>query len=85
MISPPMGIFDPKVFTEHDLLRLKERAFELLREGKTIMSYDGEGTSAGRQFTMPIADMLLEIVWSLKSINPQKYGYLANRVRNWFY
>lgn len=83
--NPPIGIFDPRIFSESDLLRLKERALCLLADGKTIMEYQGEGTNATRQFTMPINDMLAEIVWALKSINPGKYGPIATRSRNWFY
>ena len=81
----PRGIFDPFIFTEQELLDLKHTAFRLMKEGKTIMSYAGEGTSASRQFTMPIDEMLLEVVWALKSKLPGKYGHIATRSRNWFF
>jgi hypothetical protein len=80
----PQGLLDPNIWTEQQLLALKDRCFELLLEGKTIMNYLGEGTSAGRQFVMPIPDMLQEITWSLKSQNPQKYGYRSDRSQVYF-
>ena len=83
-VSPPLGIFDPKIFSETELLQIKAKCVCLLTEGKTIMTYSGEGTEAGRQFTMPPADMLAEVVWALKSINPQRYGYITQRVRTYF-
>jgi hypothetical protein len=81
----PRGLFDPNIFTEAELLHLRDTAVKLIAEGKTIMEYGAEGSSASREFTMPPADLLLEVTWSLKSKLPKKYGPLATRCRNWFY
>ena len=84
-MRPPIGLFDPNVWTEQELLCFRDTAKKLLLEGKTIMTYQGEGTGAGREFSMPPDQLLLEVTWALKSKLPTKYGFIATRARNWFY
>jgi hypothetical protein len=84
MTQPPIGIFDPNMFSEAQLLQIRDTAVNLLTQGKTVMSWVGEGTSASRQFTMPPDQMLAEVTWSLKSKLPKKYGHIATRARNQF-
>lgn len=52
------GLFD--FFTLEQVQAILARAATLLAEGKTIMTWSGEGKSGGKQFTMPVDQVLLE-------------------------
>ena len=52
------GLFD--FFTLEQVQAILSRAAALLAEGKTIMTWSGEGKSGGKQFTMPVDQVLLE-------------------------
>lgn len=80
---PPIGIFDPNLFTESQLLAIRDTAYNLLLQGRVIMNWVGEGTSAGRQFSMAPDQMLIEVTYALKSKLPAKYGHLAYSARQW--
>lgn len=82
MSYAPQGILI--TFTENEILRMRDTALKLITENKTIMTYAGEGTSATREFTMPIPELMAEITFALQSRWPAKYGWRADRVKNWF-
>ena len=41
----------------------------MLAEGKTVMSWSGEGKGGGKQFTMPVADVLAEVNYRLRQLS----------------
>jgi hypothetical protein len=72
---------DPIIDTEADVLAIRKKAMELLREGKTIMSWEGEGTQASKQFVAPIQEILAETRYCLKQKNPSKYGAIVRQTQ----
>ena len=51
-----------------------DRAKELLLEGKTIMNWSDAETSASKQFTMPVDQVLEECGHALRVLEPETYG-----------
>lgn len=65
-------------FTVEEVLSIQARAKALVLEGKTIMNWNDADTSASKQFTMPVADVLDECAHALRALDPDTYG--ATRV-----
>lgn len=74
-----LGIFD--TLEEDTILAIQAKGVAMMLEGKTIMSWSGEGTQVDREFTMPIPDMLEECKYTLKRKWPDTYGSMVNNVR----
>lgn len=72
-------------FTVEEVLAIQKKAKALILEGKTLMSYSDSGTSASKQFTMPVADVLDECGYALQVLAPDTYGkrrrYLVSNYR----
>lgn len=66
------GLFD--TFNLQEVLAIQEKAKQLILEGKTIMNYSDSGTNVGKQFTMPVREVLEECAHSLRKLDPKKYG-----------
>jgi hypothetical protein len=66
-VALPSGLFD--FFTLEQVTAIHARAAVMLAEGKTVMSWSGEGKSGGKQFTMPVADVLAECNYRLRALN----------------
>jgi len=75
---------DSFILTEAQLLAIYMRAVQLIQEGKTVMSFDGEGTSFSKDFTAQPMDVAREARRALKEKNPMKYGYIAQSCRVFF-
>lgn len=58
-------------FTKEEVLAIQATAKALLLQGKTIMNYADSGTSAGKQFTMPIDQVLDECNYALLTLDPE--------------
>jgi hypothetical protein len=61
-------------FTISEVLAIQSRAKEFLIEGKTLMTWNEAGSSATKQFTMPIDQVLEECAYALRSLDPSSYG-----------
>lgn len=61
-------------FTIHEVLAIQKRAKQFLMEGKTLMNFNESGTSATKQFTMPIDQVLEECAYALQILDPATYG-----------
>jgi monoamine oxidase len=59
---------------EEQLLAIRDKAVEMITEGKTLMSYSDSGSSASKQFAMPPKEMLGEAMFALSRLDPQTYG-----------
>ena len=78
-------LFDPYIDSEKYLLEVRESALRHIREGKMLISFDGEGTSAASSFAgFDPFTILREVTTCLKQKNPQKYGYIATKSRVFF-
>ena len=77
-------LLDPKILTEDQVLALYNKAFNLLMEGKTYMTFEGEGTSFTSQFPIPVETMLAEARYCLRQINPAVYGYNSTQTKPFF-
>jgi hypothetical protein len=69
----PSGIFAIG-FTEQDVLDIIAKAKTYIKQGKVTMSYGDSGSSASKQFTLPIDQVLMECQFALKKINPTVYN-----------
>ena len=78
----PTGIFD--TLDEDTILAIQAKAVALIMEGKTLMAWEGEGTSARKQFTMSPHEILQECKYSLKQIDPATYGYFIRKTQPFF-
>ena len=61
-------------FTISEVLAIQQRAKEFLIEGKTLMTWNEAGSSATKQFTMPIDQVLEECAYALRILDPATYG-----------
>ena len=61
-------------FTISEVLAIQQRAKDLLIEGKTLMSWNEAGSSATKQFTMPVDQVLEECAHALRVLDPATYG-----------
>jgi hypothetical protein len=61
-------------FTVQEVLAIQQKAKEFLLEGKTLMNWSESGTSAGKQFTLPIDEVLMECAHALRILDPDTYG-----------
>ena len=53
-------------FSVAEVLSIQQRAKEVLLEGKTIMNWNDADTSVGKQFAMPVAEVLDECAHALR-------------------
>jgi hypothetical protein len=63
--------------TEKEVLAMRATAKQLFAEGKTTMTWTGEGVSASKQFVAPVLDILAETRQFLKLKNSSKYGRIS--------
>ena len=77
-------LLDPVILTEDEVLKLYHRAYHLLMEGKSVMTFEGEGTSFTYKYPIPVETMLAEARYCLKQINPSKYGHISTHIRPFF-
>ncbi len=61
-------------FTVSEVLAIQQKAKEFLLEGKTLMNWSDSGTSAGKQFTMAVDEVLAECAHALRILDPDTYG-----------
>jgi hypothetical protein len=67
-------------FSVSEVLAIQQKAKEFLLEGKTLMNWSDSGTSAGKQFTMPVDEVLEECAHALRILDPETYGARSGRV-----
>ena len=72
---------DPLIDSEDDVLAIRAAALALYKEGKTIISWTGEGTEVTRQFVAPVEKILAETRMFLKQLHPETYGYPVRNSR----
>ena len=61
-------------FTVAEILQIHTKAKQMLLEGKTLMTWSESGSSAGKQFAMPVKDTLEECSFALRKMDPNTYG-----------
>ena len=69
---------------EETILAIQAKALSFIMEGKTIMAWNGEGTSVNKSFSMPPTDILEECRYALQQLYPETYGYRLRVVRPFF-
>ena len=67
-------------FTAAEVVQIQAKAKELLMEGKTLMSWGESGSTASKQFAMPVADVLAECAHALPILDPATFGRPPRRV-----
>ena len=67
-------------FTAAEVLQIQAKAKELLLEGKTLMSWGESGSTATKQFAMPVREVLEECAHALPFLDPDTYGRPARQV-----
>ena len=61
-------------FTVADVLAIQSKAIQMLKEGKTIMSWGDSGTSVTKQFPMTVKETLDECAYALRVLDPATYA-----------
>ena len=56
------------------MLQIQTKAKEMLVEGKTVMGWGDGGSTATKQFTMPVKEVLEECAFALRTLDPATYG-----------
>jgi len=67
-------------FTAAEVLQIQAKAKEMLIEGKTLMSWGESGSTATKQFAMPIREVLEECAHALPILDPETFGRPPRRV-----
>ena len=78
------GLLDGKILGEKTLLEIYNRAVEHIKEGKLLLHWEGEGTSASSEFTASPMEIAREARFALKTAFPLKYGRIAQTARVFF-
>jgi hypothetical protein len=73
------GLF-VSIFTEAELLQIRDKAKAALISGTTILNYTDSGTSVGKSFTLPVDQVLDEVRFALRILNPEDYGGKQRRI-----
>lgn len=60
-------------FTLAEVLAIQQRAKQFLLEGKTLMNWTDSETSASKQFTMPVDQVLEECAHALRILDPANH------------
>lgn len=76
----PQGFFTV-AFSLDEIRSIQAKAKSLVLEGKTIMQWGEGGTSAQKQFTMPVEKVLEECRYALRRLDPETYGRNITRTR----
>jgi len=71
------GIFAD--FTAAQVLEIRTQARALVTEGKTLMTWSSGNTATGKQFAMPVKEVLEECRYALRKIDPDTYGAHVTR------
>jgi hypothetical protein len=79
-----LGIFDPNIDSLEDVLAIRAKAIQALKDGSTVTSWTSEGSSATSQFTMPTKVVLEETKYYLQTVDPDTYGKRITRTRAGF-
>jgi hypothetical protein len=61
-------------FEAEEVEAILAKAKEMLTEGKTLMSWGEGGSSASKQFAMPVVDVLAECAYALPILDPETYS-----------
>lgn len=72
----PEGIFVG--LDRETVLAIRDKAVQLIIEGKTIMSYGDGSTNASKQFAMPPKMMLEEAKYALEKMDGRVRGLWTN-------
>ena len=60
-------------FTLAEVIEIQSKAKQLLLEGKTLMSWGESGSSASKQFAMPVSEVLEECAHALPRLDPENH------------
>ncbi|NDD52885.1 hypothetical protein EBZ39_03225 [bacterium] len=61
-------------FTQEEVEDILAKAKTFLLEGKTLMSWGESGSSASKEFAMPVREVLDECQHALRILDPGTYG-----------
>ena len=61
-------------FSVAEVLQIQSKAKEMLVEGKTLMQWGDSGSTAVKQFAMPVKEVLEECAYALRVLDPATYG-----------
>jgi hypothetical protein len=68
-------------FTVAEILQIQTRAKQMLLEGKTLMTWSESGSSAGKQFAMPVKETLDECALAFLKLEPETYDGRRRTIR----
>lgn len=61
-------------FTLEQVLAIQARTVSVVTDVKTITGYGDQGTSVTKEFGMPLPDIIAEVNYALRELDPNKYG-----------
>ena len=80
----PNGIFTVG-FEKHEIEAIQKKAKSFLLAGKVMMSYSDGGSSASKQFSMPVNEVLMECAFALKKLSGKQKRILYTDYRAFRY
>ena len=60
-------------FTLAEVIEIQARPSSFLLEGKTLMSWGESGSTASKQFAMPVSEVLEECAHALPILDPENH------------
>lgn len=66
-------MIDLSTLTTEQVVALRDKALELILEGKTLMSWGESGSSGSKQFAVPPVDLLNAASAELRARDPETY------------
>lgn len=74
-----MGLFLPGLDTLEDVIEIRTKAINFLKEGTSVMSWTSEGSSVTKQFTLPVRTVIEECNAYLQTVDSGSYGRRVTR------
>ncbi len=74
-------LIDCNVLTEAQILALYQNAYQLLLQGKTYMTFEGEGNTLQAKFPIPVEQVLSECRYALRQVNSARWGHNTTAVQ----
>lgn len=72
---------DPFIDSVEDVLEIRKKAIEALKEGRQIVEFSGNGTEVKKVYAMPVDIVLAETRRFLKMYDPCTYGPIVRQTK----
>lgn len=70
---------DPLIDSIDEVLEIRAAAIRAMKDGRVVLEWQGNGTSAKKEFVAPVSEILAETRTFLKLADPDTYGHIVRQ------